>query len=118
VSRVGPSTRGFFVDDSVPLASAKESKDLFEVFWAIAAIVMEFGVLRGDALREMRARRVDAIADARYYRSHDVDRVYVSKRMIKGLAPILLGRLSRRFNEFAKSFFCCLVCCPTSSKTL
>lgn len=45
MSRVGPSARGFFEDDSVPLASAKDSKSRFEVFWAIAAVVTGFGVI-------------------------------------------------------------------------
>ncbi len=46
MSSVGPSERGFFEDDSVPLASAKESKDRFEAFWAIAGIVTGFGDYR------------------------------------------------------------------------
>ena len=63
MSRVGPSTRGFFVDDSVPLASARDSRGRFEVFWAIAAVLTGFGGYRGDVLRETRAKRVHAISD-------------------------------------------------------
>ena len=75
MSRVGPSPRGFFEDDSVPLASAKERKDRFEVFWAIAVVVTGLGDCRGDVVR---AKRVDAISHARDCRSHDVDRVYLA----------------------------------------
>lgn len=61
MSRVGPSAHGFFEDDSVPLASAKDAKDRFEVFWAIAVVITGFGGYRDDIVRSMRAKRVDAI---------------------------------------------------------
>lgn len=57
MSRVGPSARGFFEDDSVPLASAKESKDRFEVSWAITVVVTGFGVYRGEGNEGKACRR-------------------------------------------------------------
>ena len=82
MSRVGPSTRGFFVDDSVPLASAKDAKDRFEVFWAIAVVITEFGGYRGDIVR---SKRVDAISNARHSgHMTSIKFRYVSKRGFRG----------------------------------
>lgn len=93
----------------------KIQKIVSKYFGPLLLLLRDLGII--EPMLSMRAKRVDAISDARDCRSHDVDRVYVSKRRIQGLAPIFLG-LGRRFSEFMKSFFCCLVCCPTSSKSL
>jgi hypothetical protein len=59
MSRMGPSARGFFENDLVPLASAKESKDRFEVSWAIAAVTGFEGYRDDDVRAKIEACRRD-----------------------------------------------------------